>query len=394
MLLTLLEKKLPTFHPNVQRKLVFNLLYHQLTRGEPIRDGYREKYKEFPPTFFAISPSMRCNLRCEGCYAAEYQKYGELTPDEFVGLIAQGRDDFGIHFYTILGGEPTAWPPMFDCVERCPDVFFQLYTHGQLFDEKMVERVVGLGNVTFAISVEGGEEETDRRRGPGAYGRIRRTMSLLREAGVPFGFSATHMTKNHRALADGSFYRDMLDAGCTFGWVFQYVPVGRDPSMDLVVTPKQRLERFRAIEEFRQANPMMIFDFWNDGEITDGCMAYGRRYFHVLSSGVVEPCVFVHFTKDGHNIREKSLMDIIHSDFYRDARSRMPFNTDRRAPCSFIDNPEILKDLVEKHDLKPSHPGAISVVTQHHGPLTMIADEYKKMLKEEEEPREKVGARA
>ncbi len=391
MLLALLEQKLPTFAPNVQRKLVFNLLYHQITKGERIRDGWKEEHGEWPPTFFAISPSMRCNLRCEGCYAAEYKKYGELTADEFVDLVRQGRDDFGIHFYTILGGEPTAWPPMFDCVERCPDVFFQLYTHGQLFDEKMVDRVTRLGNVSFAISVEGGEKETDARRGPGAYKRLKKTMAMLKEAGVPFGFSATHMTKNHRSLTDGSFYADMLESGCTFGWVFQYVPIGRKPSLDLVVSPAQRLERFEAIEEFRRNNPMIIFDFWNDGEITDGCMAYGRRYLHILSSGVVEPCVFVHFTKDGHNIRGKSLKEIVLSDFYRDARSRMPFNVDRRAPCSFIDS-GALKELVGKHGLKPSHPGALDVVTQHHGPLMEIAEEYKQMLKDQDAAKAKAAA--
>ena len=28
---------------------------------------------------------MRCNLSCEGCYAAEYQKYGELEPEDQIG---------------------------------------------------------------------------------------------------------------------------------------------------------------------------------------------------------------------------------------------------------------------------------------------------------------------
>jgi MoaA/NifB/PqqE/SkfB family radical SAM enzyme len=386
----MIKKHLPRLAPGVQRKLVFNLLYHQLTHGEPIRDKYHERYGEWPPTFFAVSPSMRCNLRCEGCYAAEYERYGELTRDEFIEIVRQGKEDFGIHFYTVLGGEPTFWPPMWECCEAHPDVYFQVYTHGQLIDAELAKRVANLGNVLFAISIEGTKEDTDRRRGPGTYDRIMKAMDHLADAGVLYGFSATHTRKNHESLVRGDFYERMLEKGCAFGWVFQYVPMGRDPDMELVVTPEERLERANAIYEFRERHPIAIFDFWNDGEMTDGCMAWGRRYVHVLSNGNVEPCVFVHFTK--HNIRETSLLDILQSDFMREARKRAPFYCDRRAPCSFLDNPEFIREMVEKHDLRPSHPGAESIVCELQGPLMEMSSRYKRMLAELDEKQEEAPA--
>ena len=380
MIGNIIKTHLPRLCPTAQKKLVFNLLYEQLTHGEPIRDAYHDKYGEWPPTFFAISPSMRCNLRCEGCYAAEYKKFGELTADEFVDLVRQGKEDFGIHFYTILGGEPTFWPPMWECIEKHPDVYFQLYTHGQLVDEEMAARVARLGNVLFAISIEGSKEDTDARRGPGTHERLMNSMRLLREAGVLYGFSATHTTKNHAAIAGREFYQEMFDAGCAFGWIFQYVPMGRDPTMDLVVTPEQRLQRFDAIDSFRKEHPIALFDFWNDGEMTDGCMAYGRRYLHILSSGKVEPCVFVHFIAG--DVHENTVEEIVQSPFLKDARSRAPFFGDRRAPCSFLDNPEFIKEMVQKYDLKPSHDGADSIVNELHGPLMARAAEYKKLLED------------
>jgi MoaA/NifB/PqqE/SkfB family radical SAM enzyme len=385
----MVKLQLPSLAPSVQRKLVFNMWYHQLTHGEPVREKYKEKYGEWPPTLLVVSPSMRCNLRCEGCYAAEYQKYGELSPEEFTDLVAQAKNDFGIHFFTILGGEPTAWPPLWDCLKAHPDVFFQVYTHGQLIDEEMAKKAADIGNVSFAISIEGGPNETDLRRGPGTYERISQSMKILKDAGVLFGFSGTHTTKNHEAIASEAFYKDMLDKGCAFGWVFQYCPMGRKPSMDLVPTPEQRIERFKTIEKFRTDNPLVVFDFWNDGEITDGCMAYGRRYMHVLSSGMVEHCVFVHFAKD--NIRDKKLLEIVQSDFFKEARGAAPFHSDRRAPCSFIDNPEFLKGLVEKYHLKGTHEGAESIVGELHEPLKERSEKYKKMLAEwdaEEEAQE------
>jgi MoaA/NifB/PqqE/SkfB family radical SAM enzyme len=371
---------LPRLAPSVQRKLVFNMWYHQLTHGEPVRDAYKKKYGEWPPTLLVVSPSMRCNLRCEGCYAAEYQKYGELSSKEFINLVDQGKNDFGIHFYTILGGEPTAWPSLWECLEAHPDVFFQVYTHGQLIDDAMAKRAADLGNVAFAISIEGGPNETDLRRGPGTYERIAASMKRLRDAGVLFGFSGTHTTKNHHAIASEAFYQDMLDKGCAFGWIFQYCPIGRKPSMELVPTPEQRIERFKTIDKFRSEHPLVVFDFWNDGEITDGCMAYGRRYMHVLSSGLVEPCVFVHFAQD--NIRDKKLIDIVQSGFFKEARGAAPFHSDRRAPCSFIDNPDFLRGLVHKYNLKATHDGAESIVGELHEPLKERSEKYKRLLKE------------
>jgi MoaA/NifB/PqqE/SkfB family radical SAM enzyme len=267
---------------------------------------------------------------------------------------------------------------MWECVEEHPDVYFQVYTHGQNTDEDLAKKVAKLGNVLFAISIEGDREATDARRGPGTWGRIMRSMDILREAGVLFGFSATHTTRNHAAIAGPDFYELMYQKGCALGWVFQYVPMGRGPAMELVVSPEQRLERFNAIAEFRKRRPMAVFDFWNDGEMTDGCMAYGRRYVHVLSSGKVEPCVFVHFVVG--DIRERSLVDIIQSPALREARSRMPFYGDRRAPCSFLDNPEFLKGLVERHGLTPSHEGAESIVGDLHAPLMQTAESYKRLL--------------
>jgi MoaA/NifB/PqqE/SkfB family radical SAM enzyme len=378
MVYDMVRRTLPRLAPNVQRKLVMNMWYNQLTIGEPVRDKYMAEFGEWPPTMLAISPSMRCNLRCEGCYAAEYQKYGELTPDEFVDLVRQGKEEFGIYLYVVLGGEPTAWPHLWDCLAKHPDVLFQVYTHGQLITEKIAQKAADLGNVFFSISVEGGREETDARRGPGTYDKIAETMKILDKAGVLYGFSATHTTKNHKVFTTEDFFKDMLDKGCSFGWVFQYAPMGRKPSLDLLPTPQQRLERAKNVEAFREKNPIVIFDFWNDGETTDGCMAFGRRYLHILSSGMVEPCVFVHFAKD--NIRDKSLKEILQSDYFKDGRKRAPFHADRRAPCSFIDNPDVLKGLVEKHGVKPSHEGAESIVGELHEGLKERAAQYKEML--------------
>ena len=89
----------------------------------------------------------------------------------------------------------------------------------------------------------------------------------------------------------------MIKHGAAFGWVFQYIPIGREPDMSLVPTGKQRVERREAILGARKEKPLLVFDFWNDGDAVDGCIAWGRKYAHVPARGHAEPCGFVQFAK-------------------------------------------------------------------------------------------------
>jgi len=380
MLFNVFRQRLPSYAPEVQRKLCVNMLYNSVYVGEEVRVKYREQYDEEPPFFMVISPSMRCNLRCEGCYAWNYRGQGELTVEEVIDVVEQGKRDLGTYFVVLSGGEPTFWPGLIPLLEKHDDVFFQLYTHGMNFDDELCRKFAKLGNAYPAISIEGNEAATDARRGEGAYGRITDSMARLRDHGVPFGFSVTHTRKNHEAITSDEFGDKMAELGATFGWVFQYIPIGKEPNLELVPTAEQRVKRFEAVDRFRSKHPYVVFDFWNDGEATCGCIAWGKRYFHVNAAGNVEPCVFVHFAKD--NVRDKKLVDIIQGPCFKDARSMMPFDADYRFPCSFIDNVDVLPSLVRKHKMTPTHEGAESIIQDLSGGVRQNAREYKKILDE------------
>jgi len=378
MLFGAFRKRLATYAPAVQRKIAENMLYNNVHVGGQVRDEYLKKYGEEPPFFFTISPTMRCNLRCYGCYAWQYRDQGELTKEEVIDVIEQGKREMGMYFVVISGGEPTVYPHLLEVIEHHSDVFFQVYTHGMNFDDDLCRKFAKLGNVYPAISIEGNEEDTDNRRGKGAHGKILAAMHRLRDHGVPFGFSTTHTRLNHDSITSDAFAERMVEAGATFGWFFQYIPIGKEPNTELVPTPEQRLARFEAVDRFRSKYPLVTFDFWNDGEATSGCIAWGRKYFHVNSAGNVEPCVFVHFAKD--NIREKRLVDIISGGCFKDARSMMPFNKDYRFPCSMIDNVDVLPTLVRKHRMFPTHEGAESIIEELAPDVRENAQKYWDML--------------
>jgi MoaA/NifB/PqqE/SkfB family radical SAM enzyme len=378
MFFEMVKRNLPRFSSQTQRKLAFNMFFNHLTLGQETRDRYMAKYGEPPPFLLVISPSMRCNLNCFGCYASEYDKSQELSRREVSDIIRQAKEELGIYFITITGGEPTIWPHLFDVLEEHDDVFFQIYTHGMMIDNAMAKRMAQLGNVHPALSIEGGPKETNERRGKNAYDKIMAAMDRLSNEGVLFGFSVTHTTKNHHAITSEEFIDELIKHGPSFGWYFQYLPTGRTPDPSLIPSAKQRLERFAAIEKFRKTKPIVVYDFWNDGEATEGCLAWGRKYLHITASGMVEPCVFIHMAT--HNIREHSIAEILNSPCFKEARSMQPFNEDNRRPCCIIDNPDKLAHLYQKYHLCPTHVGGERVVTELHDVLMRNAQAYQHEL--------------
>ncbi|MCC8189414.1 MAG: radical SAM protein [Planctomycetes bacterium] len=374
------KRKIPTLSKSTQQKLAFNLFFNTIHVGDEKRAVYRAKYGENPPFFLLMSPSMACDLRCQGCYAWKYPKDMSLPMEKVREILTEARDEMGIHFIAVSGGEPTYWPHLEEMAAEFDDMFFMVYTHGQRIDEDMARRFGELGNIYPAISIEGAPEFTDARRGEGAHQRILNTMDSLTRNGVLFGFSLTHTKKNHESACSAEFMDEMIEHGAAFGWVFQYIPIGREPDMTLVPTGKQRLERRVKILEARKTKPLLVFDFWNDGDSVDGCIAWGRRYLHITARGYVEPCVFVHFAKD--SIHEKTLGECIRSDAFREMRAKAPFHEDRRRPCPQIDHPHILRDLVDKHGLFPTHEGAEDIIGPHFDMLCHSANSFAHELAE------------
>ncbi len=376
------KRNLPRYSPATQRKLAHNIFFNAIHLGDDIREKYKAEHGEYPPFFMAISPFMGCNLRCEGCYAWKYPKEKSLSKEKTSEIIQEAKEKMGIYFVTITGGEPTSWPHLEALIQDHEDVFFHIYTHGMNIDEVMADRFAAYGNVHPSISIEGSEELTDRRRGEGAYKKITASMQRLRDRGVLFGFSITHTSKNHDVVISGDYMDEMIDLGCSYGWMFQYIPIGRDPNLELVPNAQQRLARRDAVLKHRREKPILVYDFWNDGDSCEGCIAWGRKYMHVTAQGYVEPCVFVHFATD--SVHDKSLTECINSECFKEARRRQPFTTDLRMPCPQIDQPHHLKELVEKYGMIPTHEGAERIVTDHYPFVCHVAEQYKAALPDDE----------
>ena len=368
-LLVNLKKASSRMAPSVRNKVVMNLINNAMIQGQPKRKAFTEKYGITPPNHLVISPTMKCNLKCYGCYAWQYSKKEDL-PYDVCNRIIDEANAIGIYFFVITGGEPFVWPQLYDFLSRHNDSFFQIYTNGTAIDDEVAKRLAELGNAIPCISVEGFEKETAARRGDQTWGKIMNAMDALNRNGVLFGYSVTATRENNDLVVSDEFVDFFVNKGCFVGWYFNYIPIGREPNLDLMPTPEQRDYRRKRIIEIRKTKNIIVADFWNDGNLVNGCMAGGKNYLHINVNGDVEPCVFVHFAAD--NIKEKSLAEVITSPFFMAFRKRQPFNENHLRPCSIIDNPHVLRDIVAETGAYATHDGAETVVTD----LAKQLDDY------------------
>lgn len=52
-----------------------------------------------------LDPTSACNLKCKGCWAAEYGHKSSLTMDEMRKIVSESKA-LGTHFFMFTGGEP------------------------------------------------------------------------------------------------------------------------------------------------------------------------------------------------------------------------------------------------------------------------------------------------
>jgi MoaA/NifB/PqqE/SkfB family radical SAM enzyme len=348
-------------NPHHRKTIIQTFIINQLLVGTNRRKAFSEQDDGFyPPGFLVISPTMRCNLHCYGCYAGSYKRDTELSLETIHRVLDEAKE-MGIHFCVVSGGEPFFKEDIFQVFERHRDMFFHIYTHGGLITRELADRITRCGNIIPAISIEGFEEETDRRRGPGHFQRVLQAMHYLKEAGVIFGFSATQTRENHEIITSEAFIDFLIDQGCQLGWYFMYLPIGREPNVQLMPLPEQR-DALRAwIARVRATRPILVADFWNDGPCVGGCISGGRKYFHINAQGDVEPCVFCHFAT--HNVKDTPLKTALNSPLVRAVRMEQPFHENLLRPCMLVDKPELGRRLALETGAYFTHPGAETIFT-------------------------------
>jgi len=363
-------KNAKTKHVKRQRIQMFLDLF--LTRVPQI-EGYKEKYGTYPPGFLVIGIGKYCNLKCTGCFAnSDSEACEKLEWDVLDKIITQKKELWGSRFTVITGGEPLIYrsqgKDLFDLAEKHSDQLFVFFTNGTLITQKVVDRLNELGNISPAISVEGYEKETDGRRGKGVYAKIQKAMKLLKDNGVGFGISVTAINSNADMLGEDEIWDYYFkEIGVDYSWMFQYMPIGREKTLEMLVTPQQRLKLFKTVKRLMEEKKYFMGDFWSSGSCVEGCISAGRYggYLYIDWNGNVAPCAFNPYSPV--NIYEafkegKTLNDVVQAPFFKAIRDwQADYGLTRPKDkignwitcCPSKDNYKDLRPIIDKYKPMP-----------------------------------------
>lgn len=333
------------------RKTFFqNFIVNSALKGSAIQNEVRKKENCNVPWAILLDPTSACNLRCTGCWAAEYGHKLNLSLETIDDIIRQGKK-MGTYMYIYTGGEPMVRKKdLITLCERHPDCEFLSFTNGTLIDEDFCREMLRVKNFVPAISLEGFKQANDGRRGQGVFEKVMHAMDLLRKHKLPFGISTCYTSANYADISSEQFFDMMIEMGAMFVWFFHYMPVGNEAVPQLLPTPEQRKMVYERVREFRNTKPIFSMDFQNDAEYVGGCIAGGRNYLHINAAGDVEPCVFIHYSNV--NIHECSLLEALKSPIFMAYHDGQPFNKNMLRPCPMLENPQILREMVKRTGAK------------------------------------------
>ncbi len=341
--------------PRVVKEMTWALGVEAGLYGTKTVRALREEMLCNVPFIILFDPTSACNLKCKGCWAAEYGYKQSLTNEEMQSIVSQGKE-LGTHFYMLTGGEPLIRKKdIIELARKNQDCAFLIYTNATLVDDEFCENLCEVGNVALALSLEGTEETNDWRRGDGAYAHTMAAMELLKKHKCLFGVSICYTRKNVDYITSDDFMNMIIEKGAKYALCFNYMPVGHGADKELIPTPEQREFMYGWLKKMRNAKTgkgIFIMDFQNDGEYVGGCIAGGRNYFHVNSAGDIEPCVFIHYSDT--NIRTHTLNEALKSPLFMEYYKNQPFNDNHLRPCPMLENPERLRELVKKTGAKSS----------------------------------------
>ncbi len=360
---------------DVRRTVFDNFIVNATILGGRRKKDAMKEYGCNIPWTILIDPTSSCNLRCTGCWAAEYGRSLNLSY-ETIDRIIREANELGTHMFLFSGGEPLVRKT--DIIRLCeshPDSQFLAFTNGTLIDEAFAAEMLRVRNLIPAISVEGFGRATDARRGEGTFKAVEKAMGILREYRLPFGVSCCYTHQNAGVIGSEEYFDWMIDKGAKFAWFFTYVPVGVGAPTGLMATADDRKLMYEKIREYRKTKPIFTLDFWNDGEYVKGCIAGGRYYFHINANGDAEPCAFIHYSN--MNIKDHTLIEVLQSPLFSEYSRHQPFSENHLRPCPLLDNPGALSSMVHSSGASSTDLAAKEDVDELQEKCRERAEEWK-----------------
>ena len=300
----------------------------------------RQKYKlnthlqshiDYPiPHSFVLSLTSDCNLTCDHCYARVYSETKVLPKKVLEGILAQAGS-LGCFFFVLTGGEPMLYPDLLDILGNHSDSLFILITNGTLLSEVVAKKLSRSPHIIPVISLEGGLEDTDKRRGTGTYNRIMNAFDNLKSNKILYGFSITVTSENVEQLQREDVFWEKYPYGGRLGCFIEYIPTGKTPDSRLSLTPIQRYSFRQWFLKLKERANTYLIHFPGDEELMDNCKEAGKGFIHINPEGYIESCALIPSSK--YNVTETPLEVCLKSLYTDSKQCAHIYETLEHHPC-------------------------------------------------------------
>ena len=301
------------------------------------------------PGFLIASITSSCNLHCAGCYSRcnnatnDAPPVQQLTSEEWLRIFREA-DELGVSFIMLAGGEPMIRRDIIEAAGQMRNIIFPVFTNGTFLDERYFKLLDDCRNLIPVLSIEGGREITDARRGEGIYDRIQTNMKKFKEKGLIFGASVTVTTENIREVTSQAFLDTLTEQGCKLVIFIEFVPVTEE-ARHLAPGDREREYLKAAMETLREHyDEAVLLSFPGDELAMGGCMAAGREFFHINSHGGAEPCPFSPYSDV--NIKESSLRAAIASPLFQKLQEQGVLSGEHVGGCVLYEKRDQVSRLI------------------------------------------------
>jgi MoaA/NifB/PqqE/SkfB family radical SAM enzyme len=315
------------------------------SRAAEIRRKRIDRGLPAPPVIIC-SITSRCNLNCKGCYAMAREKGNgnELSSRRFGELIREAAG-IGTNIILLAGGEPLLRKDILETAAREKETIFPVFTNATLLNGDYIRFFKKHRNLVPVLSIEGNRERTDARRGNGLYATVISAAEVLRRSKMFYGLSLTLTRDNYAELTDPVNLAYYHKRGCRLYFLVEYVPVGAG-DMDKCLSPEQKSRLPEKLEELRQKLPALFVCLPGEEEKYGGCLAAGRGFVHISSTGDLEPCPFAPYSDT--SIMDMSLNDALNSLLMKKIRSSHHLLKESAGGCTLWENREWVEAQLEK----------------------------------------------
>jgi MoaA/NifB/PqqE/SkfB family radical SAM enzyme len=302
------------------------------------------------PAFLIASITQSCNLFCSGCYARaggichDAGTTDELTDTEWGGVFAQA-ETAGIQFILLAGGEPLIRQDVLDKAAQFAHILFPIFTNGTLIDPAFCAFLDKHRNLMPVLSLEGGQDKTDVRRGRGTFEMLCHKMKELHSGHLLYGVSITVTRENLADVTSRSFIDMLNQMGCRIVFYIEYVPVDAGSRLQAIAEPERKKLADRQIELKKQFPSIFFLSFPGDEAEMGGCLAAGRGFFHISPSGEAQACPFAPFSD--RSLRRQSLLDVLQSDFFRRLQQDNLVGGEHTGGCTLFEQKEAVAAILQ-----------------------------------------------